>query len=1471
LRILKKISKGFLKFILFTIFLIMVCFILLRSRPFQNYSAQKLVNYLSQELGTRVSLKSIDIELLNTLVLNGLCIEDLKGDTLGYFGALKVNFNYKMVFDDALQLARIKKVSIHNTKINLIQHRGDDDFNYQFIVDYFSPPTKSTGKHIPFKLFINSVELDHVDFRFRVEDDPKVVGRKFDESDMEYRNIRAVLFPFKLIDDSLNFEVRHMSFTEKSGFKVLDFSAKTIISSTKMEFSELALTTPNSSLGNYLKFSYNSYNEFSDFVEKVNWTTYLSNTRVSTKDIAYFSDELLKYDFPILIDGKAKGTLNKLYGKRLDLRIGELNRFQGDFVLTNITDTKLLGFDLKMTKLLANPSSIQQIFTVKMPDELLRIGSLSYVGNLKGSITDFSLKGLIETTIGKIRTDLNLKFPEEKPEQYKGEIEIFAFNLGTLLNTPTVGKLSMIAQVDGKGFVIDELNSMLKGNVRQFEYDGYTYQDISLDGIFEKKQFKGALESKDPNVNFSLNGMFDLNQEVPIGDFKAKIGIVNLDKLGYGDINIKEVSNVDIKFEGKDIDNLTVNATLNNIVLEKSDTIYKVGNVYLDAFGPENNRSVSLNSDLGKINVTGKFKLSNLQSVSDNVLYDLFPDYYANLRRKTEPVDIRFEIDIASSRLITALFVPDLSFSGFTASGIYNSVSQNMDIVARAESFKYLDYTFKDINLESLKVPRERLSLKTNVKQFFISDSLITDKLSLSSNIGGNDINFNLNISDTTHDLSLNSSGNIVFSKKAIDFNLENTILYIYNKPWYFNKNNHFKYSNSVLKIDSFILSNKDQSIALDGTAGVKSFDSLRLVMQNFNLEEVNPVIKKWGTQLKGITNGTFMMSGSNTRPLVIADITIDDLAFNGDSIGDLSLTSVSADGPYKMRVSGKVKNGLINDLLLAGTIDFTPDNNMIDMLFTLKESNIKPFEVFTKGLFSKVDGEANAEILVKGKFSNPDIKGSINVTHGSLYMDYLGLPISFDDVKIVIDENKIDLGTFQIMDKNGSKALAGGKILHKNFNNLRFDIFMKNLNNFNVMNLDEFQNDLFFGTAYVDGDVKIKGPLDELYLDINAKTRPKTSISLPLAGSSETTGSDFIEIVDLRADVIQSSFKKLSGITMDFNFDVTKDAEIKLIFDSKFNDVIRATGNGNLRMELNTFGDFYMYGSYTIATGSYNFSALNNIVNKNLKVRPGSRIIWNGPPLDAVLDLVATTTVKADPTVILPASSVSTGGGTNSVAIDCEIYMKDKLFSPQIQLGIDLSKDNQSTLFANSDLNSAINQIKSDQDETNKQFINLLVFNSFAPLNSGANNPTSEKALNSFQNSIGEFMTNQLNNWLSQIDPNWELGVDLASTGSAESNQQIIVSLKRKLYNDRIEIGGTYGQAGNSSYDVNVSYKISKDGRLLVRAFNKQGNDPISANQTTINTSGVGLYYRKETDYFFPKWSKRVHDRKHKPKPVVD
>ena len=313
------------------VFFVTIGYILLRSRPFQNWAAQKTVNYLSKELKTRVALKSIDFELVNNLVLEGLYIEDRQGDTLAYFGKLKTSFNYKIIFDNKLQLARIRHAVLEDTKVNMIVHKGLRDFNYQFIIDYFSPPRpKSNKPFVPFKLFIKNLELKNVDYCFKNENDTQTKGRKFDESNMVYQHINAQIKPFNLIGDSLNLGIKTLTFKEKSGFEVKEFSANTTISSTMMEFEDLIFKTRYSKIGNYLKFKYKDYEQLSNFIDSVKWDVNLSKSVVSMKDVSYFSDELLKYKFPVIIMGSVTGTLANLKGQKMDITVGKLNHLRGD-------------------------------------------------------------------------------------------------------------------------------------------------------------------------------------------------------------------------------------------------------------------------------------------------------------------------------------------------------------------------------------------------------------------------------------------------------------------------------------------------------------------------------------------------------------------------------------------------------------------------------------------------------------------------------------------------------------------------------------------------------------------------------------------------------------------------------------------------------------------------------------------------------------------------------------------------------------------------------------------------------------------------------------------------------------------------------------------------------------------------------------------------------------------------------------
>ena len=122
--------------------------------------------------------------------------------------------------------------------------------------------------------------------------------------------------------------------------------------------------------------------------------------------------------------------------------------------------------------------------------------------------------------------------------------------------------------------------------------------------------------------------------------------------------------------------------------------------------------------------------------------------------------------------------------------------------------------------------------------------------------------------------------------------------------------------------------------------------------------------------------------------------------------------------------------------------------------------------------------------------------------------------------------------------------------------------------------------------------------------------------------------------------------------------------------------------------------------------------------------------------------------------------------------------------------------------------------------------------------------------------------MASQLNNWLRQIDPSLEVGVDWQTANTESANQQIILSIKKKILNERVEFG--LSGSGDLSYDVNVSYKVTQDGRLRLKGFNRRANDPSNINPQAVNTQGLGLFYRREFDYFFPKWREKRYGKRH-------
>jgi hypothetical protein len=148
-----------------------------------------------------------------------------------------------------------------------------------------------------------------------------------------------------------------------------------------------------------------------------------------------------------------------------------------------------------------------------------------------------------------------------------------------------------------------------------------------------------------------------------------------------------------------------------------------------------------------------------------------------------------------------------------------------------------------------------------------------------------------------------------------------------------------------------------------------------------------------------------------------------------------------------------------------------------------------------------------------------------------------------------------------------------------------------------------------------------------------------------------------------------------------------------------------------------------------------------------------------------------------------------------------------------------------------------------------NEQMISLLVLGTFNYSNAGNVNLAS---------SGYNILANQLSSMLSKMSDKFDIGVNY-KVGDEVSQQEFEVALSTQLFNNRLSIAGNFGMtydqaqknASNIVGDVDISYKLTKDGRWLLKAFNHSNMNSWyyynNYDKISPYTQGVGVAYRKE------------------------
>ncbi len=1438
---------------------------------FKNYTAKKATSYLSKELGTTVSIGEITLDYFDRLTATDVYLGDQRNDTLIYVKKLEANYDIFSFTDKEITL---NGVVLENGFVQVGIPKEETSLNLNFLIQYFTPPKSSNTPSSP-AIILEKATLVNTRFRYYNENLEKPIARQFNENDMRFSAINGHLHNFQIINDSLNFVIDDFSGKESSGLEIVNLSASSIISSSTMEFSDLQLETPLSFLGYYLRFDYKSYADFSEFIDVVDISTRLTSSKIHTNDLALFNTNLSRYKELISASGSITGTISNLKSDALNLSIGGHTKFSGEATIKGIPNITSMYVTVQAKRLTSNTTDLAKIIGLSTsPEEFINLGNISYTGKFEGTINDFKVDADLRTNAGTVRSELSFTQGPNSIPTYTGSFSSDSFAVDHILKDLNMGATSFDLNIEGEGLTLETLMTKISGTIPSLEYNGYNYQNLAVNGNISDKIFNGNFGLSDPNYDLDFLGKLNLKSEKPSLTAHTKINKLNLKSLGLDTVDSYVMFNGDINLKGLDLDDIEGEVILDSFELNKAGSQYKLKNVKLNSEIRSNDREFNLASDLINGRINGDFLPSELGLIVDYIKHSIYPTQYEKPIDSLNTNEIYIQADIGKYNPLYAAFFGNIFFDSANASLAYNHRTGKIQGKSELSRLKYnvVGTPFVELNLKN-GGNLTPINFGINTGGLYQNDSILFDKLNMNGFIKNGIVNFETTSRrDTIVNIEL--GGYLTYRNDSIEVFLENSTVEIYNKPWQLKKADfaNVVYTNDVTEFRYFFFQNAEEILFLDASLGTNA-NKVNATLIDFKLENLSPFLAGFDLQLNGLTNGYVDISDREGFPIIEADLNIENLQLDKDTLGTLNLLSTNKSGLLAVAIDGEVVGGLLNEMKILGDIDFKNQKSPLNLTFTSDKSNIKPFEKYLTGLASEVSGYSTSEVRITGPLSSPKLKGEMQLDSLAFMVDYLRT-IYTGNANVEIDYNSFKLKSATLYDKLGSEGTVKGGVYHKNFQDFEFDIAISELNNFEIMNTSREDNELFFGTAFVDGNMTVTGPLDDILLRIYAKSRTGTKISIPLDNAETSSKLSYVEFVNFKEDtsIKEAMINSISGVKMDFNFEITNDAEISLIFDELLGDKIDAAGHGNLRMEINTFGDFSMYGGLTVDRGSYLFTALN-LINKYFTIEPGGTLFWDGDPYNAKIDLEAIKREYSAPAPLMRglASESDLDQYQDNIPVDCYLQLEGLLFEPEV--AFDLKFPNQTSLSgsASSNLTAAIERVKLDEEELNRQVFALLVLGSFVAPTFATG--TSSAGLNQGAavagiNSLSDFASSQLNNWLSQLDTRWQVGIDYQQSGlldqnTTENNTELILSLRRKWLNDRLTFESAIdaaSQTGFRPYDLSLQYDMNVDGSLKVRGFQKQATDPTLGNLTNVNTTGVGLFYRYQFDKF------RLRKKKVKP-----
>ncbi|MFN3555931.1 MAG: translocation/assembly module TamB domain-containing protein [Bacteroidales bacterium] len=1300
----------------------------------------------------------------------------------------------------------------------------------------------------------------------------------FDPGALQIQNISLEAHNIKVDPGRIMINLTNLSGQFHRDFAIRSFSANIALEGRQSRIDNLRLQTLSSKLHLTLHTQTNLLEINQEALSKARFTLEMGQNHLAS-DLGWLIPQFNDYYFNwpgnkgVSFGGRINGGMAQLQLDSLWITAPE---FFSAYTHAQIKDLANIGsahFDIQQLRLFAAPKR----FFANLPDTLapqgIELPSYIYIDSkTRGSISDFNSQTVIRSNLGSASLVAGSALTADSLPGWNGTLHIDQLKVGRLIQQPDLLPAPFDVAVDFSG----EGNSLAGMAMKvSFLFEGlqifeHSYEPWQISLSMKDSVASLATQYTDEILNLELNASYGLFAETPSAEAFMVLGYAHLKQLGIMEHDFLVRTRLDSKLVFNTEDFFSGNLNLSNTQIAFEGKIYSLPAFQLSSQAEPSNYHLQLQSPFASADYRGNFSPALLPGI----LGAHFSHYYDLGIKDTSETDAkRFEFDmqVVPDAFLTEVVLPGLSYSDtLQVNASYNSRDQFLTLEANLPAAGYANLELEEFKLKVIS-DESQLEMTMDLNRLNFNDIPLRDFV-MTGSFANEVFLFQLAFNDHLSQPLYHFGGSLTQQDTLRIFSLDTSPLLINGENWTISQDNQIRLAPPYIEVQNFALQSGSRHLIAQSRQQEELYAIVDLNFKDIDLGRLTEFASGQIPPIGGVFNGSLSLKNIFETPAFLADLTIDNFSFDGDTLGNITL---KADNPVQDRynILATLRSELTN-LSINGNYQTGPQPAM-QFDVNLQRLDLPTFESFAAGHITHLRGFLSGRMQINGTPDAPLISGNLNINETAFRVPALNAGYFIRGETIRFDRSQLRFQNLALEDSAGRRANLMGSIDITDLNQVGFNLNL-NSRNFLLMNVRPGQNEIYHGRILVDTDLRLRGTQNNPTIDGRIKLNEGSGLTLILPQSlPEAIGDDgVVEFVQTRDTLFlqmarQAAPQQVQGPTFDIldlsvNMEIDPQTDVRIIIDRYAGDFVEVKGGGLLSFGIDPGGRITLSGRYEITDGEY-LLTFYDFIRRNFRIQPGSHIVWSGDPMQAQVDLTAIFSVRTHARDLLVQQMGTTQGAALRQQFPFQVFlrMRGNLNEPQISFELNLPQEHQNAL--DGTLMARINQLNQNPSELNKQVFALLMLGHFVQENPLASLGTGGGFESTARSSASQILTQQLNRLSSRyirgLDINFEVEsfVDFAD-GQEVGRTELQLEVSQNFFDDRVRVtvGGNIEledetrrnrEATDIAGDFSIEYLLTPEGNLRLRGFRTKNYADIFDGQ--VIETGIALLFSRSYNKF--------------------